>query len=190
MVHEIFGNLYPGLAEGPIDKESSSVINSIVGDSFLVIGDVVGLIPFINPDTGTQPEDLLPRVGFPPSGFPAYGVIVGGVKKGVHRDADDDIIDKDGTSRGIIAGLFGDSIRICTQGRCLAKIHNVTGSELPIGTPLTPILDFPIIVGDLQKATPGDFVSARLLQTVPLGITTDPRFRVAAVDFQREGKLP
>jgi len=42
----VLTNEYLGLAQGPIEHQSSSIINAICGDSSLKIGDVVGLLPF------------------------------------------------------------------------------------------------------------------------------------------------
>lgn len=189
-MHESFGNLYPGLAEGSIDNESSYVINSTVGDSLLLIGDVVQLIPFFSPIFGTQPEDLLPRIAIPfPDGSNAYGVIVGGNKKGAYNDGTIPFSLNNAIATGVLAGTFGDSVKVCTHGRCIARIHNVTGSELPVGTPLTAAFSGPFgVFGNFRIASSGDFVSARLLQTVPFGDEDAPVFRMAAVDIQREGR--
>lgn len=185
------GNLYPGLFEGPIDHNASSVINAICGDFFLATGEVVRELEIGSASGKTPPGSLLPRVGIPKtSGDPAYGVVVGGQNKGIFADGKEfeniDLAKK----AGIVAGLQGDSVRVVTQGRCLAEIVNRSNSELSINTPLTGDRDEPIVFGAFKKAESGDFVLARLLQEIPLGTMANPVLRIAAVDVQREGILP
>ena len=179
-----FGNLFSGLSNGPVDSESSSVINAIVGDAILLIGETVRLVNAI---------DILPRVGIVTlTGAVAYGVIVGGDKKGIYQNGEEGNSVSENLEKGIVAGLMGESVRVCTQGRCLAEVISRKGNVMNVGTPLTPDVGVAPInnFGTLTEAESGNFVLARLLQEIPSGDMDNPKIRIAAVDVHREGKLP
>jgi len=188
-----FGNEFLGLSEGPENNKATSVINALCGDDFLVIGDVVKILP-IGSGTGFTPVgSLLPRVGIvPSSGNAGYGVTVGGNKKGTFQTGFETRNSAEDLALGIVAGLENDSLRICTQGICLAKIISRTGTELQVGTALTPDRNGAVSVnnfGTFKEAGSGDEVLARLLQIVPSGTAGDSKIRIAAVNLQREGKF-
>ncbi len=199
---DTFGNEYLGLAEGVINNKSSSVINATVGDTFMAIGDVARYLallsspPPVNIDGFTQPQDLLPRIGIPAtSGQPSVGVVVGGNLKGIYGDGIEPPSVSAGIEQGTVAGIFGDSVKVCTQGLCIAKVISRLGNALPIGTALTPDRGGTVSVpegnfGSFKEAESGDFVLARLLQPVPLGTDVDTKVRLVAVNIQREGILP
>lgn len=190
MVTPTFGNLYPGLFEGPI-RANASVINAINGGSVAFIGSVVEVDPI---SQGTPPGSLLPEVSITAiQGFPTYGIEVGGVRKGVYGVSA--ISFKSGINLndpGLIA-LFREAVRVCTEGICLANVLTRTSSDIQLGDPLTADAfsapDFSTF-GFLAKAQSGDFVIARALQPIPVGTPDNPQARVAAVNVQREGILP
>ena len=185
-----FGNLYPGLADGPINNDATSVINAIVGDDFLIIGEVVRVLRLGTTDGFTRASDLLPRVGIPSSaGDPAYGVVVGGNKKGTYHEGIEPTDEENASQLGILAGLITDGVKVCTKGMCLAEIVNRAGIPLNIGDPLTSDRGGGVF-GAFKLATSGDFVLARLLQPIDSGTAPSPAQRIAAVDVQREGILP
>ena len=127
-------NNYPLLSQGAISEESSSIINGICGDSSLKIGDTVRLLPVGTGEGFTQSDDLLPRVGIVDSdGVSSYGIVVGGDFEGAYGiDPSADIL-----SLGLIAAFFGDGVRICTQGKCLAFADGSQNSPINIGDELT-----------------------------------------------------
>lgn len=179
-----FGNSFIGLWQGSVDSNASSVINAILNDSILLVGDVVRLLGPL--------EGLLPTVaaGDNPS---AFGVAVAGDQDGIYgegREPADEAIDPN--EFGTLAALRGDTVRVCTQGRCLAKVVNQTTSQLEVGTPLTGLRDAGNnIFAAFGVLVAGSEVLARLLQPVDAGISpSEPATRIAAVDIQREGIAP
>jgi len=171
----IISNNYLVLSQGPINNESSSIINAVCGDSSLLIGDVVRLLPLGTGEGFTQSDDILPRVGIPDSlGTTSYGIVVGGDFEGVYSDGVLNL-DSNNLALGAVTSFFGDGVRICTQGRCLALANNLTGS-ISIGDKLTSS------TSGLVKAFGGDEIIATALQS-----TSDVN-NIIAVDIQREGK--
>ncbi len=170
-----FSNNYQLLSQGAISEESSSIINAICGDSSLKIGDTVRVLPVGTGEGFTQPDDLLPRVGVvSEKGDFSYGIVVGGDFDGAYdADPTTDIL-----SLGLVVSFFGDGIRICTQGKCLAFTDATTPSPINIGDGLTATASGLILASGTQK------VIARALQS-PL----TPSFsnNIIAVDVQREG---
>ena len=70
-------NLYPGLARGPIDHKSSSVINIIANEVDMEMGGCVKL-------AAAASAELLPRADkVDTAGDDAYGIIVGGDNDGI-----------------------------------------------------------------------------------------------------------
>ena len=174
-------NKFFGLWAGPIDNNASSVINAIwdtQGTQRAVIGDSV--IIKLSPST-----ELLPQIFFT-STFTVdqfYGIIIGGDRKGEYPINGQTLtfLVTDKTT----VGLPGDTVRVCTQGRCIART-NILPTAINVGDPLTPANQ----AGELRKATTsGDNVIARALQ--PLAINNNSLiFNFLAIDIKREGKLP
>lgn len=155
-------NFYPGLARGPIDHESSSVINVIANESL----DMGACVVLIDPPA----TELLARVengdAITETG---YGIVVGGDLDGIYGTG---AASTDDTTR---AGVAGDAVVVCTQGRCLAKVTGdvPTGSRLAVST-----------TGTLQIAIATQLVVAVALQD-SLGVGD----HIIAVDVQRAGIL-
>jgi len=108
---------YTGLFDGAVD-EAAYVVNA-TADETITIGSPVILV---TPPTGER----LPRVE-PTSvqGARIYGICVGG--------------DQNGTFGGEseVAGNAGDSVKICVNGRCKARVDGVAGGAIAIATELT-----------------------------------------------------
>jgi len=153
-------NFYPGLARGPIDHESSSVVNVIANETI----DMGAAVVLIAPPT----TELLARVenGDAATEF-CYGIVVGGDLDGIYGTG---AASTDDTTR---AGNATDAVVVCTQGRCLAK---VTGDVLP-GAKLAVSA-----TGTLQAAVTTQTVVALALQDS--GGAGD---HIIAVDVQRGG---
>lgn len=170
-----FVNKYLGLAQGPIDRNASSIINAVCGDENLAIGDIVRLLPVGTGVGFTQSDDLLPRIGkVDEFGGESYGIIVGGDFEGVYSDG---VIDTSDLSSGIIVSFFGDGVTICTQGRCLALANGLT-IQINIGDALTPSPT------GLVDGLNGNQIFARALETTSVANSIIP------VDIQREGSIP
>jgi len=170
-----FLNNYLLLSQGAInEKESSSIINAICGDSSLKIGDTVRLLPLGTGEGFTQADDLLPRVGLVNEnevGSSSYGIVVGGDFEGVYSaDPNADIL-----SVGLVASFFGDGVRICTQGKCLAFADGTITGIINIGDGLTST------DSGLVPALGTHRVIARALQSTSIANS------IIAVDVQREG---
>lgn len=164
----IISNNYLVLSQGSIDHEASSIINAVCGDSSLLIGDAVRLLPVGTGEGFTQSDDLLPRVGRVNSnGAASFGIIVGGDFEGVY--------DSELTTERI-AAFFEDGVRVCTQGRCLA-LANGSSSTIGIGDKLISST-----TGALLKSTMGNPIATSL------GISD--LNNIIAVDVQREKRIP
>lgn len=155
-------NNFPGLARGPIDHESSSVINVIANEQ-IDMGSSVSLV--------AEPSaEILPRVEQGDSqGEALYGIAVGGDADGIYGDGS---ASSDDTTRAALAS--GDAVVVLTQGRGLARV--LTGVAL--GAKLTQSAT----AGILETAASADEVIAIALQA---SSGTD----IIAVDVQREGIL-
>lgn len=169
----VSSNKFVGLARGPIDHESSSVINAI-SKGTIVMGSVVAL-------EGFPTSEILPRVtelsGDQGSKL-AYGIAVGGDVDGIYGPdgtvTDEDFLATDGDGQGVV---------VVTQGRAPARVagtNQAGNTAIAIGDKLV----MSTVLGLLQKATTasGDFVIATALNSV-LAADTD----IIAVDVQREG---
>jgi hypothetical protein len=156
-------NFYLGLSRGPIDHQSSSVINVVSNDAidmgaaiWLVAQPASELLPRATPTT------VITQIG--------YGIAVGGDTDGIYGDGS---ASSDDTTRAT-AGA-GQGVVVVTQGRCPAK---VTGSislndRLAVST-----------TGTLQLAVATQQVIAIALQTT--GGVGD---HIIAVDVQRQEVL-
>ena len=170
-------NQYLGLWEGPIDHDASSVINAVFEnehDQEMVIGDTVHLVT--PPSSELLPRvDLIFLVGEPLS---VYGIAVGGDVGGIYPVAGGGFDEEQ-----FIAIKTGQGVRICTQGRCIARV-NPNSSEINVGDPLSSTTG-----ASLRFATSGELVVARALQFVAQKSPPVP-FTFIAVDVKREGILP
>jgi len=154
-------NNYLLLSQGALG-ESGSIINAVCGDSSLLIGETVRLLPVGTGEGFTQPNDLLPRVGGV-EGTASYGIIVGGDFEGVYSEGEIKF-DSNNLAQELIASFFGDGVRVCTQGRCLAFADGT--SIINIGDRLTSSTN------GLVKASVTDRVIAIALQsTIPVADT-------------------
>lgn len=171
-------NKFKGLHTGPIDHQSTSVINAIA-DNTIDMGDVVLLIT-----TAPIPDgELLPRVEIRDNrvgSLLVYGIAVGGDTDGIYGDGS---LATDDTNRATTGS--GQAIKIVTQGRCLAKVQGVTVGNVPaqinIGDPLSYNFGQG---GRLHLATAGQTVIARALESVDAS-----QQDIIAVDVKREGKF-
>ncbi len=171
-------NEYLGLAQGPIEHESSSIVNAVCGDASLKIGDVVRLLPKGTGVGFTQDDDLLPRVGIVDSfGADSYGIVVGGDVEGVYSNGVINL-DSNNLALGIIVAFFGESVRVCTQGRCLALADGTLTGSINVGDALTTST-----VG-LANALDDNKIMARALQS------TAKANGIIAVDVKTEGNAP
>jgi len=158
-------NFYLGLARGPIDHQSSSVINVIANEA-IGMGSVVTLV------TPIVSSELLPRVEEGDAAADVgYGIAVGGDADGVYGTG---AVPTDDTTRATSGA--GQGVVVVTQGRCLARVTNA--AAIAIGSPLSASATAGVL--ELADAIT-DVIIARALQ-VPTG-TTD----IIAVDVQREG---
>jgi len=171
-------NEFLGLAQGSIDHNASSIINAVCGNTSLVIGDVVRILPKGTGVGFTQDGDLLPRVGKVNSfATEGYGIVVGGDFEGIYSDG---VINLDSNSLalGLVVAFFGDSVRVCTQGRCLALVDGFGTGSINVGDALTTA------VAGLVKASDGNIVIANALQPASKANS------IIAVDIKRQGKTP
>ena len=155
-------NLYPGLARGPIDHKSSSVINIIANEVDMEMGGCVKL-------AAAASAELLPRADkVDTAGDDAYGIIVGGDNDGIFGSGGTSLADN--TTKA--TRLVGDGLVVVTQGRCPARV----AENCAIGAKLAGDGS-----GDLQLAdATGDGIIATALQAGTAG-------DIIIVDVQREG---
>jgi len=170
-------NEYIGLAQGPIEHEASSIVNAVCGDASLKIGDAVRLLPVGSGVGFTQTDDVLPRVGLADSfGSEAYGIVVGGDFEGIYRDGIVNL-DSNNLALGLVVSFFGDGVRVCVQGRCLALVDGIFTGSINVGDPLTST-SFGLV-----NAIDGSQVITRALQPASKANS------IIAVDVKREGKI-
>ena len=160
-------NFYLGLARGPIDHQSSSVINVIANEA-IEMGSVVTLVPTIPAD------ELLPRVEEGDAATDiGYGIAVGGDTDGIYSTTGA----ASGDASTLATESAGQGVVVVTQGRCLARV-NGNADAIVIGDPLS----CSATAGVLELADGAtDQIIARALQ--PSTGATD----IIAVDVQREG---
>lgn len=168
-------NEYLGLAQGPIEHEASSIVNAVCGESSLKIGDVVGILPDGTGVGFTQPEDLLPRVGKISFSIDGYGIVVGGDFEGVYSDGVINL-DPNGLALGLVVSFFGDGVRVCTQGRCLALADGTLNGAINVDDELIPSS-----TGLAKSSAIDNRIIAKALQP------TAKANSIIAVDVKREG---
>jgi len=159
-------NRFQGLARGPIDHQSSSVINQNSNGTI----DMGSLVLLVTPIVSAE---LLPRVaqGTSQGSKLAYGVAVGGDVDGIFGTG---AASTDDTTRATSGA--GQGVVVVTQGRCPARVKG--GATLIIGDELTASAT----AGTLEKATTGDQIVAIALSDV-----ADADIDIIAVDVQRGG---
>jgi hypothetical protein len=165
-------NRFKGLFRGPIDHQSSSVINSI-SNGTIDMGSAVAL----DSTALTVNNETLPRVeqvAGDQGSFLGYGVVVGGDVDGVYGDGSAATDDEERASNAA-----GQGVVVVTRGRCPARVTGGAG-EILIGSALT----LSTTIGLLELASAGDIVIARALNGV-LGADTD----IIAVEVNKEGIL-
>lgn len=165
-------NFYDGLARGPLDHKSSSVINA-VSEGTVNMGSAVVL------NTTTLSLEILPRVQESPATLERnfiYGIAVGGDLDGVYGDGtlsnNNDTLATDAAGQGIV---------VVTQGRCLARVEATVA--INIGDPLGSSQAGAGSEGSLINIStlPGNPVIARALKSVSIS-----GFHMIPVDVQRE----
>ena len=167
-------NQFPGLARGPIDHESSSVINSISGGT-IDMGSVVAL------DTTFTTGDLLPEVkelGVQGS-IDGYGIAVGGDVDGIYGDGSAASDDKTKATND-----QGQGVVVVTRGRCLARVITPTDTAIVKGQKLT----MSATLGVLEVAATGDWVIATALQGIPSAGAGNEALNMIAVEVNKEGQ--
>jgi len=162
-------NRFPGLARGPIDHKSSSVINQI-SNATIDMGAVVVLTNTI------FSGETLPRVEqtTTPGNVRVYGIVVGGDVDGIYGNGSSSVDDSTRASNAA-----GQGVVVVTQGRCLARVTGGGASTVSIGDKLSTSGQ----TGELRFASPGDTVIAIALDNVASGSDVD----MIAIDVQRGG---
>jgi len=163
-------NRFLGLARGPIDHKSSSVINQIANGA-IDMGSVVAVTTTINA------SETLPRVEeiMNEGSTILYGIAVGGDADGIYGDGSASTDDSTRAATGALEGVV-----VVTQGRCLARVSGDGIGPVVIGSPLTQSAT----AGALELAGVGDGVIAFALNDVGVG-----DLDMIAVDVQRVGIL-
>ena len=139
---------YPGIANGPIDDAAITI--NYIADEAIEIG-----APVIYVAAGTG--EILPRVEPSTGGtLTVAGVVVGGDAEGVWSDG---TVANDGNA----ADAAGETVRVCSLGRCKVRVNGSTGgvnSNIALGDALS------IGAADeiAQRAVTSDFVFGRALQ--------------------------
>lgn len=167
-------NFYLGLARGPADHESSSVINAI-SNGTINMGSAVVVSSPINP------SETLPRVEESSASAitdEIYGIAVGGDTDGVYGDGTAALNDSNLATNAANKGVV-----VVTQGRCLARVESTIGINIgdPLGSSGAGAGNEGVLINTVGETTSP--VIARALQAVPAGAG----LHVIAVDVQREG---
>ncbi len=139
---------YAGIFDGAADS-AASVINAIA-DEAIVIGAPVIAVAAATGEVSPRVEPTTDGTLF------IAGVVVGGDSNGIWVDG---TISNDGNA----ADAAGESVKVCTTGRCKVRVDGSTGganSNIAIGDPLSAGID-----EIAQRAVGSDFVFARALQT-------------------------
>jgi hypothetical protein len=161
-------NFFLGLARGPIDHQSSSVIN-VISNEAIEMGSSVALVA---PPTA----ELLPRVDETDvAGELSYGIAVGGDTDGIYSTTGA----ASGTDATRATASAGQGVVVVTQGRCLARV-DATSGDILLGSKLSAL---GTTAGVLHLAATTEEIIAIALQ--PTTGTAD----IIAVDVQREDEL-
>ena len=155
-------NSYPGLAIGTIGFRSNSVVNAIASIP-IVMGSAVQLV--------TPPDnELLPRVAPTDKvGALIFGIVVQGDSDGIYGE---DLPPLDINRAAIKAG---DTVAVCTQGRCLARVEGAVALGEGLMTDIVP-------AGSLVA-----FVDTAINNKVGITLIAQADDGLTVVDIQREG---
>ena len=139
---------YAGIFDGAADS-AASVINAIADEAIEIGAPVIAV--------AAATGEVNPRVEPTTDGtlFVA-GVVVGGDANGIW-------VDGTTANDGNAADAAGESVKVCTTGRCKVRVDGSTGganSNIAIGDPLSCGID-----EIAQRAVASDFVFGRALQT-------------------------
>ena len=140
---------YPGLANGPVGDDAITV-NYIANEAIEIGAPVIAI--------AAATGEILPRVEPSSVGTSTVvGVVVGGDAEGIW---DDGTVANDGNA----AAAAGDTVRVCTKGRCKVRVNGSSGganSSIALGDALA------IGAADeiAQRAQTSDFIFGRALQT-------------------------
>ena len=161
-------NFFLGLARGPVDHKSSSVINQIANGA-IEMGSCVQLVtPIIAAELSPRVIETTTTAEIP------FDIAVGGDTDGIYSITG--AASGDDSTRATASA--GQGVVIVTQGRCLARVDGTVGAGIAIGDPLTPSL----IAGILKLANAtNDTIIARAL-AISTGATD-----IIQIDVQREG---
>ncbi len=147
-------NRFLGLWEGPVDLKASSVINVTYekgntfpnGNDDVVIGDAVYLV-------SPPSNELLARIDWIFDASQAelfYGIAVAGDKGGIYPIKGTGFSAVSGVpGNTVITSKSGDGVRVCIQGRCIARIAPT--NDINIGDELKVNAD----TSSLEFAPPG-----------------------------------
>ena len=163
-------NRFQGLARGPIDHKSSSVINQIANGA-IDMGSVVAVTTTINSSETLPRVEQITTQG---SGL-VYGITVGGDADGIYGDGSASTDDSTRAATGALQGVV-----VVTQGRCLARVSGDGAGVVIIGSALTQSAT----AGVLELAGASDVVIAFALNDVGAS-----DIDMIAVDVQRVGVL-
>ena len=156
-------NNYPGLFIGTIGFRSNSVVN-VIADAPLLMGSAVEL-------AAPASNELLPRVvPMDKTGALVYGIVVGGDNDGIYGDDTTPILV---INRAAVRA--GQTVAICTQGRCIARVNGAVDVGDALMSATAPI-------GVLIP-----FVPAAGNNKVAIVLTAQAANGLIAVDVQREG---
>ena len=144
-------NFYLGLHRGPIDHQSSSVINKIANGA-IEMGSCVKLAStVVSNEISQRAEETTTTAEIP------LGIAVGGDTDGVFSPTGT----PSGNDSTRATASAGQAVVVVTQGRCLARVDGTVGAGIAIGSPLTPSL----IAGILKLANASnDTIIARANQ--------------------------
>lgn len=136
-------DLYTGLFDGALPE--ASVVNMIADEAIPVFSPVI----YVAAGTGERSPRVEPNNT---QGARAAGVAVGGDANGIPVDG---TIANDGNA----AAAAGDTVKVCTRGRCKVRVNGSTGA-ISVGSKLT----IDAVDGFAEVAAAGDEVFATALQ--------------------------
>lgn len=139
---------YAGLFDGAADA-AALVINAIA-DEAIEIGAPVIVVAAATGEVNPRVEPTTDGTLF------VAGVVVGGDANGIW-------VDGTTANDGNAADAAGESVKVCTTGRCKVRVDGSTGganSNIALGDPLSCGID-----EIAQRAVASDFVFGRALQT-------------------------
>ena len=155
-------NSYPGLAIGTIGYRSNSVVN-VIADRAIAMGSAVQLVAQPSPE-------LLPRVEPTDKvGGIVFGIVVQGDNDGIYGDD----ITPPTPNVNLAVVRAGDTVAVCTQGRCLARVEGAVVLGEGLMGDVTP----PGVL--ISHTGTNNKTAIVLIPQAASGLTV--------IDFQREG---